>query len=200
MRNLKISASSERKREAPSAPGLPILPTKKAKTVVGSPTPLGRPTSSSPVTSTSSESWEAIALDVEPYELVHSVLDAYQAGQLDKAVSKISFVEQKNTFKVTLIYFQAAVICGAIRTLKNAKWKPDSVLTIALIYLAKLKPSLFSTEMVTQALSVQLKRDPQHNFKVHIKSCVFILFSLKNITLIFKFMNFRAKEILLLQY
>lgn len=87
-----MSGSSERKREAPSSQNLPILTSKKAKTVVGSPTPLGRPASSSPSTSTgNSESWETIALDVDASELVHSVLDAYQAGQLDKSVSCLSY-------------------------------------------------------------------------------------------------------------
>lgn len=100
-------ASSERKREAPSGPSLPILAAKKSK-VVGSPTPLGRPTSSSPGTSTatSSESWETVALDVEPFELVTSVLDAYQAGQLEKAVSKIMmFLNNSYKFYQVLIWF-----------------------------------------------------------------------------------------------
>ncbi|KAL0272623.1 UNVERIFIED_CONTAM: hypothetical protein PYX00_005524 [Menopon gallinae] len=148
------TGSNERKREAPQQ-NIPIL-AKKAKTVVGSPTPLGRPTSSSPNTAvaTSGESWEAVAIEVEPSELVNSVLDAYQNGQQDKA---------------------AALICGAIKVLKNSKWKPDSSITVALIYLAKLKPSLFSSDIVTQALSVLLKRDAQHNFKTKVNPTVAIL-------------------------
>lgn len=40
-----------------------------------------------PTTATSaSESWESVAVEVEPTEIVHVVLDAYQAGQTEKCV------------------------------------------------------------------------------------------------------------------
>ncbi|KAK6637842.1 hypothetical protein RUM44_008264 [Polyplax serrata] len=138
------AGSSERKREATAPPNIPIL-AKKAK-VVGTPTPLGwsSPGTSSTASPSGAEHWEVAAVTVEPSEIVNVVLEAHQAGQAEKA---------------------AGVICGAIKSIKNNKWKPDMVTIIALIYLAKLKPALFSSELVTQALSILLKRDPQYNFK-----------------------------------
>lgn len=81
---------------------------------------------------------------MDPADLVDNVLESCQANQYEKAIN---------------------IVLGGLKILKNTKWKPDSVLIVGLIYLAKMRSSLFCSELVTMALSFLLKRDPQHNFK-----------------------------------
>lgn len=57
------------------------------------------------------------------------------------------------------------IICGAIKTLKNQKWKPDTLVYMGLLYLAKIRPSIFSNDCILHALSSLLKRDQAHNYK-----------------------------------
>lgn len=83
-----FSGSGERKREPPA---LPLVGGKKAKSLAGGPTPLGRPTSSSPTAAGGVELWETQATDVEPSELVDAVLECCQASQFDKAVNNLKF-------------------------------------------------------------------------------------------------------------
>lgn len=42
------------------------------------------------------------------------------------------------------------VLCGAVRQLKVTRAKPDSVLYLSLMYLAKMKPNIFATEGVIE--------------------------------------------------
>lgn len=57
-----------------------------------------------------------------------------------------------------------ALLCGAIKALAQRS-KLESVLSLSLLYLAKLRPSLFCNEIVTAALTSILRRDSQHTFK-----------------------------------
>lgn len=56
------------------------------------------------------------------------------------------------------------MLCGAIKALAHRS-KLESVLSLSLLYLAKLRPSLFCNEIVTAALTSILRRDSQHTFK-----------------------------------
>ncbi|XP_074109265.1 integrator complex subunit 1 [Cotesia typhae] len=132
------SSSSERKnKEPPSGSLQSLIPAKKAK-LTSHVISHPRPPMSS------AEAWEVVAIDCEPPDLVPMVLEASDNDEGDKVIG---------------------LICGAIKTLKNQRWKPDSLLSIGLMYLAKIRPSIFSNDCVVHALSSLLKRDQAHNFK-----------------------------------
>lgn len=88
--------------------------------------------------------WEQVAADCEVVDLIPSVLSA---------------IEQQNSDTVI------ALVCGAIRSLVVARSKPDSMLFLTLLYLAKIRPQLFCNDVVTTALISILKRDTGHAFK-----------------------------------
>ncbi|XP_073071026.1 integrator complex subunit 1 isoform X2 [Manis javanica] len=67
------------------------------------------------------------------------------------------------------------VLCGAVRQLKAARAKPDSTLYLSLMYLAKIKPNIFATEGVIEALCGLLRRDNSINFKAKGNSLVSVL-------------------------
>lgn len=67
------------------------------------------------------------------------------------------------------------VLCGAVRQLKGARAKPDSCLYLSLMYLAKMKPNIFATEGVIEALCSLLRRDASINFKAKGNSLVSVL-------------------------
>jgi integrator complex subunit 1 len=56
-------------------------------------------------------------------------------------------------------------ICGAIKTLKQQRFKPDASLIQSLIYLSKIKCPVFTNEYITSALCSVLRRDPNLAFK-----------------------------------
>uniref|UniRef100_A0A8C4NEG2 Integrator complex subunit 1 RPB2-binding domain-containing protein n=1 Tax=Eptatretus burgeri TaxID=7764 RepID=A0A8C4NEG2_EPTBU len=53
-----------------------------------------------------------------------------------------------------------ALLCGAARQLRLSRPRPDSTLFLALMYLAKVKPNIFATEGIIEALCGLLRRDP----------------------------------------
>ncbi|XP_021917589.1 integrator complex subunit 1 [Zootermopsis nevadensis] len=132
-------SSADRKREVVGGP-LPPIPAKKTK--IGTSSILGRVTGSG--SSGGAEAWEMVAVDCEPAELVPAVLEACNLDEGDKEIG---------------------LLCGAIRTLRSQRWKPDSVSYLGLLYLAKLRPSLFAGDCVMHALCSLLRRDTSHNFK-----------------------------------
>ncbi|XP_034943269.1 integrator complex subunit 1 isoform X2 [Chelonus insularis] len=129
------SSSSERKTEAPVPSLRSLFPQKKPKLAAHV---VPRPPMSS------AEAWEIVAIDCESADLVPMVLEASDNDEGDKVIG---------------------LICGAIKTLKNQRWKPDSLLYMGLMYLAKIRPSIFSNDCILHALSSLLKRDQAHNFK-----------------------------------
>ncbi|CAG2068370.1 unnamed protein product, partial [Timema podura] len=131
--------SSERKRETAALP--PIIPPKKAK-VVG--TSLLGHVGSAVGSSGGIESWEMVALQCEPADLVPSVKDAFDLDDIDRVVG---------------------LLCGAVRVLRLQRGKPDSILYLGLTYLCRVLPSLYSKEYVSHALCSLLRRDISHNFK-----------------------------------
>ncbi|GAB5582628.1 integrator complex subunit 1 isoform X2 [Prionailurus iriomotensis] len=67
------------------------------------------------------------------------------------------------------------VLCGAVKQLKATRAKPDSALYLSLMYLAKIKPNIFATEGVIEALCSLLRRDASINFKAKGNSLVSVL-------------------------
>ncbi|XP_052023556.1 integrator complex subunit 1 isoform X5 [Apodemus sylvaticus] len=67
------------------------------------------------------------------------------------------------------------VLCGAAKQLKVTRAKPDSTLYLSLMYLAKIKPNIFATEGVIEALCSLLRRDASVNFKAKGNSLVSVL-------------------------
>ncbi|XP_053512969.1 integrator complex subunit 1 isoform X2 [Artibeus jamaicensis] len=67
------------------------------------------------------------------------------------------------------------VLCGAVKQLKATRAKPDSTLCLSLMYLAKIKPNIFATEGVIEALCSLLRRDASINFKAKGNSLVSVL-------------------------
>jgi len=45
-----------------------------------------------------------------------------------------------------------ALLCGAVKTLRATRSKPDSALFLALMFLAKSRPTSFHSEVVTEVL------------------------------------------------
>ncbi|XP_019564410.2 integrator complex subunit 1 [Aedes albopictus] len=117
-----------------------------------------KPSSGGDSSSSSSvlEYWEQMALDCESVDLVSSVLGAIDQQDSDSVVG---------------------YICGAMKLLISPKAKSESVLSLSLLYLAKIRPHLFCNETITSALIAVLKRDTQNSFKgrnnptVHILAC-----------------------------
>ncbi|XP_061455379.1 integrator complex subunit 1 isoform X2 [Rhineura floridana] len=67
------------------------------------------------------------------------------------------------------------VLCGAVKQLKMNRAKPDTTLYLSLMYLAKMKPNIFATEGVIEALCSLLRRDASINFKAKGNSLVSVL-------------------------
>lgn len=67
------------------------------------------------------------------------------------------------------------VLCGAVKQLKMNRAKPDSILYLSLMYLAKIKPNIFATEGVIEALCSLLRRDASISFKAKGNSLVSVL-------------------------
>lgn len=131
--------STDRKRDASTS--LTSVTVKKPKIATTGPSSRLVEGSSS---SSTLEYWEQVAVDCEIVDLIPSVLSA---------------IEQQNSDTVI------ALVCGAIRTLVASRSKPDSMLFLTLLYLAKIRPQLFFNEVVTTALISILKRDTGHAFK-----------------------------------
>jgi len=129
---------NDRKKESPSGSlqTFSYVPAKKAKlTHVGS-HPRQHPSSA--------EAWEVLTIDTDPADFVPMALEANDNDEGDKVIG---------------------IICGAIKTLKNQKWKPDTLIYMGLLYLAKIRPSIFSNDCILHALSSLLKRDQTYSFK-----------------------------------
>ncbi|KAM8962294.1 integrator complex subunit 1 isoform 2-T2 [Pelodytes ibericus] len=67
------------------------------------------------------------------------------------------------------------VLCGAVKQLKMNRAKPDPTLYLSLMFLAKIKPNIFATEGVIEALCSLLRRDATINFKAKGNSLVSVL-------------------------
>nr|XP_051686536.1 integrator complex subunit 1 isoform X2 [Oryctolagus cuniculus] len=96
---------------------------------------------------------------VVPIEVLPTVLlDEIEAAELDGNDERVE-----------------AVLCGAVKQLRATRAKPDSTLYLGLMYLAKIKPNIFATEGVIEALCSLLRRDASINFKAKGNSLVSVL-------------------------
>ncbi|XP_027898204.1 integrator complex subunit 1 isoform X1 [Xiphophorus couchianus] len=67
------------------------------------------------------------------------------------------------------------LLCGAVRQLKMNRAKPDITLYLSLMFLAKIKPNVFATQGIIEALCSLLRRDASINFKAKGNSLVSVL-------------------------
>ncbi|XP_015789490.1 integrator complex subunit 1 [Tetranychus urticae] len=101
------------------------------------------------------DEWEDFAIEVESEFLIKRIVEA--EGTPNE--SKID-----------------GYLCGAVKQLRSSKGKPDSVLVLSLVYLAKTRPQHFTSETVIEAMCSLLRRDPSSApFKVKLNNNVFVL-------------------------
>nr|XP_020466080.1 integrator complex subunit 1 isoform X2 [Monopterus albus] len=67
------------------------------------------------------------------------------------------------------------LLCGAVKQLRMNRAKPDITLYLSLMFLAKIKPNVFATEGIIEALCSLLRRDASINFKAKGNSLVSVL-------------------------
>lgn len=67
-----------------------------------------------------------------------------------------------------------ALLCGAIKAFAHRS-KLESVLSLSMLYLAKVRPSLFCNEVVTAALTSVLRRETHPSFKQRTNSAAQVL-------------------------
>lgn len=159
----KVMSSTDRKREATST--LTANVTKKPKLAISSVsssihstgfTSASSRTNHDPPSSSTTpnqEYWEQVAQECDGSELVQSVLSAIDRQDSDQVV---------------------ALLCGAIKSI-TMRQKLDNSQSLSLLYLAKLRPSMFCNEIVTQALLSILRRDATPSFKTRSNPSVHIL-------------------------
>lgn len=159
----KVMSSTERKREASStlAANVPKKPKLAISSVSSSVHSSGFSSASSrishdvagPSSTQSLEYWEQVAQECDGSELVQSVLSAIERQDSDQVV---------------------ALLCGAIKSI-TIRPKLDHSQSLSLLYLAKLRPSMFCNEVVTQALLSILRRDSTPTFKARSNPSTHIL-------------------------
>lgn len=97
--------------------------------------------------SSADSQWEVLAFDIDAPDLVPQVLEASDLDEADKVIG---------------------LLCGAVRALRSQKQKPDPLLCQSLAYLAKCRPSLFTTDLVVSALCSVLRKESSpssHSYK-----------------------------------
>lgn len=102
-----------------------------------------------------SEDWENIAEEVDPNDLISFIENAEEFEDSDRIDS---------------------YLCGAVKSLRSNKNKPDNFLCFCLMYLVKLKPQLFSkSAVVIDAFCSLLKRDHSMAYKTKGNSSLSVL-------------------------
>lgn len=160
----KPASVTDRKREASAT--LAANVTKKAKlstlssvtsslhsTTFNAPNRTATSDATSSNTAQNIEYWEQVAQECDGSELVQSVLTAIDRQDSDQVV---------------------ALLCGAIKSVATRP-KLENTQSLSLLYLAKLRPSMFCNEIVTSALLSILRRDSQPSFKVRSNPSTHIL-------------------------
>lgn len=156
------SLSSERKREAPTALTTTSALTGLTKRPKLSSTPplsaLGRlaeaAVAEKRAISPSIKEPSVIPIEVNPATLLEEIEAAETEGNDDRI---------------------EGVLCGAVKQLKQNRAKPDPICYLSLMFLAKIKPNIFATEGVIEALCSLLRRDASINFKAKGNSLVSVL-------------------------
>lgn len=133
---------------------------KKPKPGLGGASAVGRPGVSKQIAGDNmvnllSEEWENVAAEVDPNDLIPFIEAGEECG--DAGNSEM-------------------YLCGAVKSLRAQRTKPDSLLCFSLMYLAKVKPYLFSrSEMVVEAFCSLLKRDHSMTYKTKGNAAVSVL-------------------------
>ncbi|KAH7957411.1 hypothetical protein HPB52_018572 [Rhipicephalus sanguineus] len=154
------SSSTERKRPEAVGASSSLVPSKKPKlAATAAPSSLARlgPGGSQikrETPSNKSEQWDVIAVEVDPTDFLSRVLKAEDVGDDDKVES---------------------LMCGAAKTLKNMRPKPDPMLYLTLMFLAKTRPRIFDSEGSVEAFTSLLKRDVAVNFKTKGNNLISVL-------------------------
>ncbi|XP_077510798.1 integrator complex subunit 1 [Amblyomma americanum] len=154
------SASSSSERKRPEAGGGPsLVQSKKPKLAAAAPSSLARlgPGGSQikrETPSSKSDQWDVIAVEVDPTDFLSRVLKAEDVGDDEKVES---------------------LMCGAAKTLKNTRPKPDPMLYLTLMFLAKTRPRIFDSEGSVEAFTSLLKRDVTVNFKTKGNNLISVL-------------------------
>ena len=100
-------------------------------------------------------SWESLAVETDMAELVAGIEGCDNEGDHERA---------------------EGLLCGAVKTLRATRAKPDTVAWLSLLHLAKKLPLLFSSsDPVREALCSLLKRDVRESFKSKGNSLVSVL-------------------------
>lgn len=156
----KSASVSDRKREATSTltsnvAKKPKLPNLSGTSSIHSTafTASTRPSDASTSASQNLEYWEQVAQECDPVDLVQSVLTSIDRQDSDQVV---------------------ALLCGAIKSLA-VRPKLETAQSLSLLYLAKIRPSMFCNEVVTSALISILRRDSQPSFKMRSNPSTHIL-------------------------
>ena len=135
-------------------------PIRKSKTMKSSSSGGGGPsTTTSSAVNLAGErpgtSWESLAVETDMAELVAGIEGCDVEGDHERA---------------------EGLLCGAVKTLRATRAKPDTVAWLSLLHLAKKLPLLFSSsDYVREALCSLLKRDVRESFKSKGNSLVSVL-------------------------
>ncbi|XP_076057704.1 integrator complex subunit 1 [Oratosquilla oratoria] len=100
------------------------------------------------------DEWETAAADIDPNDLIPFVEAAEESRDFDRI---------------------EALLCGAVKTLRSQRTKPDNLLCCSLMYLVKTKPQIFRADLVVEAFCSLLKRDHSMTFKSKGNATVSIL-------------------------
>ena len=103
--------------------------------------------------------WESVALDPDPPErLATSIMNAHKAGDRDTVVG---------------------LLCGAVKSLRMQRAKPDSTFYLSLLYLMKKSSDYWEyvsgNESVLEAFCSLLKRDVKESFKAKGNALISVL-------------------------
>lgn len=153
------SSSNERKRPETGGGPSSLAQSKKPKLATAAPSSLARlgPGGSQikrETPSNKSDQWDVIAVEVDPTDFLSRVLKAEDVGDDEKVES---------------------LMCGAAKTLKNTRPKPDPMLYLTLMFLAKTRPRIFDSEGSVEAFTSLLKRDVTVNFKTKGNNLISVL-------------------------
>lgn len=145
------SVANERKREGPSLSSS----SKKPRTSLSVPLL----TLSDDDCSTGTlvvDTWEKIAVETDPLELIHNLCAA---------------IDEQN-FKTVI-----GILCGSVKVLgqSSSRSKTDNFLNLLLIYISKVRPVLFSNDIITTALLSLIRRETSHTFKSKPSNCTYVV-------------------------
>ncbi|XP_064459431.1 integrator complex subunit 1-like [Ornithodoros turicata] len=153
--------SGERKRTESNA-GQPPVQSKKQKLSSSSSSTSALPRLASAAsqgkkdTTSADDQWDAIAIEVDPTDFLSRVLKAEDSGDEERVDS---------------------LMCGAVKTLKSTRPKPDPMLYLTLMFIAKARPRIYDSEVVIEAFTSLLKRDVTINFKTKGNNLISVLSS-----------------------